>query len=128
MQEARGYLIIVQRLKCMCPRANCRDSRNCYAAMTDTSVSHSMLLLNVRKPPNPRKRNRRQTWKTDLDGMLDDRAWWMAGGNSAVEFDPERVLNFYVDTLPKRIIVLFWLLLRKSKQSKRNFINLRRQN
>lgn len=42
-----------------------------------------------------------QTWKTDLDGMLDDRAWWMAGGNSAVEFDPERVLNFYVDILTK---------------------------
>ena len=33
--------------------------------------------------------------------MLDDRAWWMAGGNSAVEFDPERVLNFYVDILTK---------------------------
>ena len=40
-----------------------------------------------------------KTWKTDLDGMLDDRAWWMAGGNSEVEFDPERVLNFYVDVL-----------------------------
>lgn len=40
-----------------------------------------------------------ETWKTDLDGMLDDRAWWIAGGNPEVEFNPERVLNFYVDVL-----------------------------
>lgn len=39
------------------------------------------------------------TLKEDLDGLLDERAWWMAGGNPEVEFRPDEVLEFYVNEL-----------------------------
>ena len=48
------------------------------------------------------------TIKEDLDGFLDKRCWWMAGGNPVVEFEPERVLKFYLDVLLGKIEPVDW--------------------
>ena len=39
------------------------------------------------------------TYKEDLDGLLDERCWWMAGGNAEVEFCPDEVLEFYANEI-----------------------------
>ena len=38
------------------------------------------------------------TLKVDLDGFLDDRAWWMSGGTPEVEFRPDEVLEYYISS------------------------------
>ena len=38
------------------------------------------------------------TLKVDLDGVLDDSAWWMAGGTPEVEFRPDEVLEYYINS------------------------------
>lgn len=48
------------------------------------------------------------TIKKDLDGFLNERNWWMAGGNPVVEFEPERVLQFYIDVLLGKIEPVDW--------------------
>ena len=48
------------------------------------------------------------TYKEDLDGFLNNRCWWMAGGNPVVEFEPERVLEFYLGVLLGNIEPVDW--------------------
>ena len=38
-------------------------------------------------------------YKEDLEGLLDERAWWMAGGDPVVEFRPDEVFEFYLDLM-----------------------------
>jgi hypothetical protein len=35
----------------------------------------------------------------DIDGLMEDGAWWSSGNSPEVEFDPERVLKTYVELL-----------------------------
>jgi len=41
----------------------------------------------------------KHTEKVDLDGLLDERSWWMAGGSPLYEFCPDQVLEYYVNLL-----------------------------
>ena len=36
------------------------------------------------------------TLKVDLDGFLDDSAWWISDGDPEFEFRPDEVLEFYL--------------------------------
>ena len=43
-----------------------------------------------------------ETYKEDIDGFLDPRAWWMSGGGE-LEFRPKEILEFYLSMLSDEV-------------------------